>query len=225
MCNQYLEKCRKWISGHQLLTGLLGSLLVMSTAFVVWTQVLSPQEEQVAEAPLLSLVEEVSNDKVEESAEERPESSTEIMVDIKGAVKKEGVYSLATGSRVTDVIRLAGGFTAEADKKSVNLAQKLTDEEVIYVATVDEDLSLIETTAKRVENPGTSKAGDDGKVNLNRASAAELQAISGIGEKRAQDIIAYREAEGGFTSVDELINVSGIGAKTLERLKTEVCID
>jgi competence protein ComEA len=225
MCNQYLEKCRKWISGHQLLTGLLGSLLVMATAFVVWTQVLSPQEEQVAEAPLLSLVEEVSNDKVEESAEERPESSTEIMVDIKGAVKKEGVYSLAVGSRVTDVIRLAGGFTAEADKKSVNLAQKLTDEEVIYVATVDEDLSLIETTANRGENPGTSKAGDDGKVNLNTASAAELQAISGIGEKRAQDIIAYREAEGGFTSVDELINVSGIGAKTLERLKTEVCID
>ncbi|MGT2801718.1 ComEA family DNA-binding protein [Streptococcus henryi] len=225
MCNQYLEKYRKWISGHQLLTGLLGSLLVMATAFVVWTQVLSPQEEQVAEAPLLSLVEEVSNDKVEESAEERPESSTEIMVDIKGAVKKEGVYSLAVGSRVTDVIRLAGGFTAEADKKSVNLAQKLTDEEVIYVATVDEDLSLIETTANRGENPGTSKAGDDGKVNLNTASAAELQAISGIGEKRAQDIIAYREAEGGFTSVDELINVSGIGAKTLERLKTEVCID
>lgn len=225
MCNQYLEKCRKWISGHQLLTGLLGSLLVMATALVVWTQVLSPQEEQVAEAPLLSLVEEVSNDKVEESAEERPESSTEIMVDIKGAVKKEGVYSLAVGSRVTDVIRLAGGFTAEADKKLVNLAQKLTDEEVIYVATVDEDLSLIETTANRGENPGTSKAGDDGKVNLNTASAAELQAISGIGEKRAQDIIAYREAEGGFTSVDELINVSGIGAKTLERLKTEVCID
>lgn len=225
MRNQYLEKCRKWLSGHQLLTGLLGSLLIMATALVVWTQVFSPQEEQVAEAPLLSLVEEVSNDKVEESAEELPESKDEIMVDIKGAVKKEGVYSLAVGSRVTDVIRLAGGFTAEADKKSVNLAQKLTDEEVIYVATVDEDLSLIETTANRGENPGTSKAGDDGKVNLNTASAAELQAISGIGEKRAQDIIAYREAEGGFTSVDELINVSGIGAKTLERLKTEVCID
>lgn len=156
----------------------------------------------------------------ENEAKSRVDNSGEVVVDVKGAVVSEGVYHLALGSRVTDAIKAAGGFTETADKKSVNLAQKLTDEGVVYVATVDEAVSVI-----AAQSSSGSPSSTGGKINLNKATVAELTTISGIGDKRAQDIIAYRESQGGFKSLEELTNISGIGHKTLERLKTEVSID
>ena len=146
-----------------------------------------------------------------------------ITVDVKGAVKQPGVYELRSNSRVHDAIHKAGGMTAEANSQSVNLAQKLSDEAVIYVAKEGEDVPALGSS----ESPSTSSAPAEktGKVHLNRATESELQTVSGIGQKRAQDIIAYREANGPFRSVDDLKNVSGIGEKTLEKLRDAFTVD
>ena len=147
-----------------------------------------------------------------------------VTVDVKGAVKKPGVYQLQSNSRVHDALEKAAGITDEADLLSVNQAQKLSDEAVVYVAKVGENAVDVTTSAPASATSGTGQT-KSGLVNPNTATEADFQTISGIGQKRAQDIIAYREANGRFKSVDELKNVSGIGAKTLEELKEYVTVD
>ncbi|MBJ8325652.1 helix-hairpin-helix domain-containing protein [Streptococcus pacificus] len=140
----------------------------------------------------------------------------EVTIDLKGAVVKEGVYQMPSGSRINDLIEKAGGFLETADKKSINLAEKLIDEQVVYVASQGENISVI--TPEKKENT-------EEKVNLNTASLEELQGLSGIGQKRAQDILDYRETNGSFSSLEELKNVSGIGEKMFDKLKEEVSLD
>ena len=147
-----------------------------------------------------------------------------VTVDVKGAVKKPGVYQLQSNSRVHDALEKAGGMTEEADLKSINQAQKLSDEAVVYVAKVGENAVDVTTSAPANATSSTGQT-KSALVNLNTATEADFQTISGIGQKRAQDIIAYREANGRFKSVDDLKNVSGIGAKTLEKLKEYVTVD
>lgn len=125
-------------------------------------------------------------------------------------------------SRVTDAIKRAGGLSNLADSKSVNLAQKLQDETVIYVAQKGEKITVVEEEkANNIATQGNSK----GKINLNKADLSSLQTISGVGAKRAQDILDYRDSQGGFKTIDDLKNVSGIGEKTLEKLRQDVTID
>ena len=150
-----------------------------------------------------------------------------LTVDVKGAVKNPGIYQLKKTSRINDAIQKAGGLTTDADSKSINLAQKLTDEAVIYVATMGENAASVSSNTGQSSTSGTSEVASQkgNKVNLNTADLSELQTISGIGQKRAQDILDYREANGKFNSVDDLKNVSGVGAKTLEKLKEYVTVD
>ena len=154
-----------------------------------------------------------------EEKEESPEQDL-ITVDVKGAVKSPGIYDLPVGSRVHDAVQKAGGLTEEADSKSLNLAQKVSDEALVYVPTKGEEAASQQAASGT--SPSTSK---DKKVNLNKASLEELKQVKGLGGKRAQDIIDHREANGKFKSVDELKKVSGIGAKTIEKLKDYVTVD
>ena len=154
-----------------------------------------------------------------EEKEESPEQDL-ITVDVKGAVKSPGIYDLPVGSRVHDAVQKAGGLTEEADSKSLNLAQKVSDEALVYVLSKGEEAASQQTASGTP--PSTSK---DKKVNLNKASLEELKQVKGLGGKRAQDIIDHREANGKFKSVDELKKVSGIGAKTIEKLKDYVTVD
>ncbi|MHA2633079.1 helix-hairpin-helix domain-containing protein [Streptococcus agalactiae] len=148
--------------------------------------------------------------------------SNQVTVDVKGAVNHPGVYSLPSQSRVTDAIKRAGGLSNLADSKSVNLAQKLQDETVIYVAQKGEKITVVEEEkANNIATQGNSK----GKINLNKADLSSLQTISGVGAKRAQDFLDYRDSQGGFKTIDDLKNVSGIGEKTLEKLRQDVTID
>ncbi|HEM5055605.1 TPA: helix-hairpin-helix domain-containing protein [Streptococcus suis] len=164
-----------------------------------------------------------SSDLVEETSTEASEEPTQLVVDVKGAVAKPGLYTLEADARVNDAVEAAGGLTSQADPKSINLAQKLSDEAVVYVASKDENISVVTSTtassAMSQEEKSTSQ------VNLNTATEADLQTISGIGAKRAADIIAYREANGGFKSVDDLNNVSGIGDKTMESIRPYVTVE
>ena len=154
-----------------------------------------------------------------EEKEESPEQDL-ITVDVKGAVKSPGIYDLPVGSRVHDAVQKAGGLTEEADSKSLNLAQKISDEALVYVPTKGEEAASQQATSGTT--PSSSK---EKKVNLNKASLEELKQVKGLGGKRAQDIIDHREANGKFKSVDELKKVSGIGAKTIEKLKDYVTVD
>ena len=141
-----------------------------------------------------------------------------ITVDVKGAVKLPGIYDLPVGSRINDAVQKAGGLTDNADSKSINLAQRISDEALVYVPTKEEA-----TSQEAHSNASNTK--ENKKVNLNKASLEELKQVKGLGAKRAQDIIDHRESNGKFKSVDELKKVSGIGAKTIEKLKEHVTVD
>ncbi|HEM5123059.1 TPA: helix-hairpin-helix domain-containing protein [Streptococcus suis] len=164
-----------------------------------------------------------SSDLVEETSTEVSKEPSLLVVDVKGSVVKPGLYTLAAGARVNDAVEAAGGLTSQADPKSINLAQKLSDEAVVYVASKDENISVVPSTTASSAMSQEEKNTD--LVNLNTATEADLQTISGIGAKRAADIIAYREANGGFKSVDDLNNVSGIGDKTMESIRPYVTVE
>ncbi|MBY5014398.1 helix-hairpin-helix domain-containing protein [Streptococcus suis] len=164
-----------------------------------------------------------SQEQTEETSTEASEEPSQLVVDVKGAVVKPGLYTLEAEARVNDAVEAAGGLTSQADPKSVNLAQKLSDEAVVYVASKDENISVVASTT--TSSAMSQEEKNTNLVNLNTATEADLQTISGIGSKRAADIIAYREANGGFKSVDDLNNVSGIGDKTMESIRPYVTVD
>ncbi|CYW82372.1 helix-hairpin-helix domain-containing protein [Streptococcus suis] len=164
-----------------------------------------------------------SQEQTEETSTEESEELSQLTVDVKGAVAKPGLYTLEADARVNDAVEAAGGLTSRADPKSINLAQKLSDEAVVYVASKDENISVVTSTTVSSAMPPEEKS--TSLVNLNTATEADLQTISGIGAKRATDIIAYREANGGFKSVDDLNNVSGIGDKTMESIRPYVTVE
>lgn len=153
-------------------------------------------------------------------------NKNEIMVDLKGAVAKPNVYQISPDERLVDLIRQAGGFTDQADQKSINLSAKLKDEEVIYVPKLGESSSSESTDSpisSSVSNQVSTTSGP--KININKADLTELQKLTGIGQKKAQDIIDFRMKNGDFKSIEDLGKVSGFGDKTLEKLKDEISID
>ena len=175
----------------------------------------------VKETNLQAEVTAVSKDSsTEKEVKEEPLEQDLITVDVKGAVKSPGIYDLPVGSRVNDAVQKAGGLTEQADSKSLNLAQKVSDEALVYVPTKGEEVANQQTNSGAPSS--TSK---DKKVNINKAILEELKQVKGLGGKRAQDIIDHREANGKFKSVEELKKVSGIGAKTIEKLKDYVTVD
>ena len=195
--------------------------LALGAFFLLKPSTPEPAKETNLQAEVAAVSKDSSSEKEvkKEEKEESPEQDL-ITVDVKGAVKLPGIYDLPVGSRVHDAVQKAGGLTEEADSKSLNLAQKVSDEALVYVPTKGEEAASQQTGSGTT--PSTSK---DKKVNLNKASLEELKQVKGLGGKRAQDIIDHREANGKFKSVDELKKVSGIGAKTIEKLKDYVTVD
>ncbi|MCY8933755.1 helix-hairpin-helix domain-containing protein [Bacillus atrophaeus] len=143
-----------------------------------------------------------------------------IIIDIKGAVKHPGVYELKTGDRVSQAIEKAGGINSEADEKQVNLAELLQDGTVVYIPSEGEEPTQRAAANASVQNG----AGKEALVNINTASLEELQAISGVGPSKAEAIIAYREENGKFQAVEDITNVSGIGEKSFEKIKSAITV-
>ncbi len=136
-----------------------------------------------------------------------------LLVYVCGAVEQAGVVELESTARVIDAITLAGGMLPEADETYLNLAGKLTDGEKIYVPTRAE-------TARWAE-----EASQDDLVNINTADIDELCTLSGIGESKAEDIIAYREKHGSFKQKEELMNISGIKESLFEKIADKIKIE
>ena len=224
-----LEEIIEKIKEYKLFAGLALVGLIIAGIFLIRDSGEPSSEKQVSALAQEVIQSSASSDKTVKtgtSEVQDSESSSQVTVDVKGEVKHPGVYQLKAGSRIYDALQKAGGMTAEADTKSVNQAQKLADEAVIYVAKIGEGgADVTAGAASGSSQPASSDSAKSDLVNLNTATETELQTISGIGQKRAQDIIAYRESNGGFKSVDDLKNVSGIGAKTLEKLKEYVTVD
>ena len=165
------------------------------------------------------------SDNASDGSSSKATAETEVYVDVDGAVASPGVYRLKVGSRVSQAIDAAGGLTAEADVTGLNRASKVTDGQKIYVPTVGEQQTALAAGGAEGGTAAVSGAGaSSGLVNINTASAVELQTLSGIGPSMAQSIIDERTQNGAFASVDDLMRVSGIGEKKLAKIKDCICV-
>jgi len=151
----------------------------------------------------------------------------EIFVDIKGAVKHPGLYKAKPNQR------LAGGLENNADVSKLNYAHKLSDQMMIYVPKQGENYTgdvIIELQSENTMSSDTSnsntteEAGDNSKINLNTATKEQLTQLNGIGDKKAELIISYRDEHGKFKTIDELKNVSGIGDKTFAAISDKLTV-
>jgi competence protein ComEA len=141
-----------------------------------------------------------------------------VVVHITGAVPRPGVYALPKGARVQDLISAAGGFLAEAQKTDINLAALLEDGEKLDIPFIEGASPVLATPEEAVVVTTTEL------ININIASQAELESLPGIGPTTAQKIIEYRDANGPFLSTEDIINVSGIGPGTYERIKDLITV-
>ncbi len=156
------------------------------------------------------------------AAKSEPVAEKTIVVHVDGAVAQPGVFTLVDGSRVNDAVVAAGGLTEVADTSTTNLAAPLADGAKVHIPTSDELAAPVS-----VEGGGTTgatSASSSGLVNINTATSADLQTLSGVGEATAAAIIEDREANGPFTSPEDLMRVSGIGEKKYAKIKDHICV-
>lgn len=188
------------LSLKSILNVVSGILFGLFVAAIIWVVSRSPSGESVTLRPVPT---------------DRP-----IVVHITGAVPRPGVYALPDGARVQDVISAAGGFLAEADKEFINLAQVLEDGERLDIPYSEGFSPVIPTAMPELILPGS----DSDLININTAASFELETLPGIGPTTAQKIIEYRDANGPFLSTEDIINVSGIGPGTYERIKDLITV-
>ena len=144
-----------------------------------------------------------------------PAVAKTILIHVAGKVKRPDVYPLLAGSRVSDAIKAAGGAQKGVDLSDINLARVLVDGEQVYVGYV----AKVSSSSSK-----SSKTRFTGVINVNRATKAEFDSLAGIGPVIANRIINYRSANGPFLALDDLLKVSGIGSKTLERIRPRLSL-
>ena len=217
---EWLSKLREWL---ELYTNWksLGIVLVMIAVCAFFGGTV--YENWQADHAGLTLVDEASPTTTAEDDTKKETEATavsgEVKVHVVGAFTAAGVYTLPADARVDDAVRAAGA-TANADLSQLNLAQKLADGQKITVPAVGESAAPASTSSVS-EN---TQATPDVLVNINTATAEQLQNLPNIGEVRAKAIIDYREEHGGFKAIEELQEVSGIGEKTFEHLSAYVTV-
>lgn len=160
-----------------------------------------------------------SNDENIDVSEEAYARSNEIVVYVCGQVVKPGVYKLAEGSRLYEAVNLAGGLRKGANPTAINMAAPITDGDMIYIPARDEQVSMTGTSV-------VPSIGDNGSnlVNINTASTAQLETLTGIGPAKAEAIARYRETSGSFSKKEDIMKVSGIGQGTYDRIKDEITL-
>lgn len=178
-----------------MVSGILFGLFV---AAVIWLVAQNPRGDAVTIRPVPT---------------EKP-----IVVHITGAVPRPGVYALPKDARVQDVISAAGGFLAEAQKDGINLARLLEDGEQLDIPYAEGFSPVIPTAIPIVVQPTTDL------ININIASSFELDTLPGIGQTTAQKIIDYRTQNGPFVTIEDIVNVSGIGPVTYDRIKDLITV-
>ncbi len=162
------------------------------------------------------------------TAEYITEKDVYLTVHVCGAVCSPGVYTLKNTARLVDAIEAAGGFTDDADTSWCNQARLISDEEQIRIYTVDETREMAlegQLPEGEAAHSGESAAaGDSLKVNINTATAEQLMQLSGIGKARAEAIIAYRNQNGAFLAIEDIMKVSGIKEALFSRMKDDITV-
>ena len=170
----------------------------------------------------------IDNTKLNETVKD---DAKDLFVDIKGEVKKEGVYKVTSGMTVNDVIKLAGGLKKSASTKNINLSKRVFDEMVIIVYSKsslnnnvnnNKNDALIKNEEKALISSSNSSS-NLSLVNINTASIDELLTLSGIGNSKAEAIIKYRESN-KFNTIDDIKNISGIGDSLFEKIKDYISV-
>ncbi|WP_026693933.1 helix-hairpin-helix domain-containing protein [Peribacillus kribbensis] len=203
---------------------IIGSVVLLFLALAVFKGGLPGGEQKHAELeslddkPLQMAKEDLPADKQEQAP------PGDIMVDVKGAVQKTGVYKALPGERVIDIITKAGGFKPKADKDKVNLAQAVSDQMVIFVPEIGAEIPGGMGSSVAAAGPVSDSQSGGAKVNINSADLEELQTLTGIGPSKAQAIMDYRNKNGSFKSPEDLKNISGIGEKTFEKIKDMIAV-
>lgn len=201
--------------------GLFLALIVFAIVGLINNKNTLDREEKLSLSQEVTEKEEIKEEIKEDIKAESPKKDIEvspkeeafIYVHVSGAVNKEGLYKLQKGSRLDDLVKACGGLKKNADMMAINLSMLLEDEMRLHIPLVGENANHITETLSPKED-GKKSA----KINVNDASIEELMELPGVGEKRASDIIEYREKE-KFKSLEDLKNVKGIGDKSLEQLK------
>lgn len=155
--------------------------------------------------------------------EAQMQQSTPLYIHVCGAVISPGVVEVPEGSRVSDALAAAGGLSEGADAEYVNLAAKVTDGQQLYFPTREEAESLTNENASLLQQDGLIV--QNGKINLNTADVAALCTLPGIGEARARDIIAYRDTNGRFAAIEDIMKVSGIKESVFQKLKDKISVN
>ncbi len=236
---------RYWIEEHRkkifIVLGFFFILCLIGFGYFYFESFsLKKEKKKVEEFPIE--IKEVKEEKEPKKEEEQEEKAIPklVTVDIKGAITSPGVYEVEEGSRVQDVIRLANGLVENADVSLINLSKKVEDEMVIVIYTKEEILAFKEknnassSTTPIIECPEepiindacisnekseNQESVEATKVSINQSDLKTLMTLPGIGESKAQAIISYREQNGGFQSLEQLKNVSGIGEAVYAKLE------
>lgn len=204
-------------------TGLyvFGAVILILISFMYYSN--RGKGEIKVNAPITPAAEDSadSHNAVDSSSEKdsRNKDSAEIKVYICGAVCNPGVYTIFEGDRIDTLLKMAGGATEEADLAAINLAERLQDEQYVRIPAKGE-----ENGAQMPTSTGPASSQSQGLININTATAEELDSLPGIGPAIAARIIAYREEKGKFTSIEQIKEVSGIGESKYQDIKDKICV-
>lgn len=209
-----MKQIWQWLKEHIKLV----SLVILVTILALW---------QLWPAPSVNNDDlTVNSSKTAQKSASKPTktaTSKWLIVDVEGAVNKPGVYRLLATARVYDAIQHAGGLTEQADTSAINQAQKLHDQGQVFVPDKNNSstaANTVQTTAANTDNSTT----DTKMINLNTADVTELQNLPGVGPKKAELIIQYRQEKGSFSKIEDLTEVQGIGEKTFAKIKSQLTV-
>lgn len=205
-----LKKLRKYIG---LSIFIILSLIYSNSCIRQKTQARIETKESIQDSL------EVEQDKAVEETSAESTDTEKIYVYICGQVNKEGVYELFAGARLVELVEMAGGFSENADKTYNNLAMHLEDEQQIYIPSIGENL------AKNSQITSISKENRGDKINLNTATKEELMSLRGLGSSKAEQIIEYRNKNGGFKSIEDIMNIKGIKKAAFNKIKDSIYVE
>lgn len=199
---------------------ILSGVVVLMLLLLIGSQYLTSHWKK----PQIAVYKEDGDQKIMDEKEDKETNHVQeekiIMVDVCGEVFQPGVVSLKDGARVIDAVKAAGGLMDTADRRQINLARIVTDGEQIYIPKIGENMT--EQGNKNINHDIAMSVQNKGKININTASVAELESLNGIGKVLAERIVQYRQENGNFKEIKDIMKVSGIGEKKYEGIKDSI---